>query len=70
MANRKRPLRLIDIQYPGTASLFPNEEYEGRSPDGAGPYELPDEIAYNAKRKKEGLFVITPEEEENDNGKL
>ena len=47
-----------------TLALFPGGEYEGCSPAGAGPYELPDEIAYNAKRKKEGLFVLNPEEEE------
>ena len=64
MAKRKCQLRLLGENPPGTLALFPGGEYEGCSPDDAGPYELPDEIAYNAKRKKEGLFVLNTEEEE------
>ena len=55
MAKRKRQLRLLGDKEPGTAALFTSTEF---------PYDTPDEIAYNAKRKKEGLFVITPEEKE------
>ncbi len=54
MAKRKRQLRLIDDQEPGTAALFTSTEF---------PYDTPDEIAYNARRKKDGLFEITPAEE-------
>ena len=64
MAKRKRQLRLLQENPPGTRALFPNQEYENCAPKRFGHYELPDEIAYNAKRKAEGLFVITPEEEE------
>ncbi len=67
MAKRKRQLRLLGENQPETLALFPGGEYEGCLPDGAGPYELPDEIAYNAKRKAEGLFVLNPEEEEQGN---
>ena len=67
MARRKRQLRLLGENPPETLALFPGGEYEGCSPDGAGPYELPDEIAYNAKRKKEGLFVLNTEEEGKEN---
>lgn len=66
MAKRKRQLRLLQDNPPATLALFPGGEYEACSPDGAGPYELPDEIAYNAQRKKEGLFVLNPEEEESN----
>jgi hypothetical protein len=55
MAKRKRQLRLLGEKEPETAALFTSAEF---------PYDTPDEIAYNAKRKKEGLFVLTPEEEE------
>jgi len=64
MAKRKRQLRLLGENPPETLALFPGGEYEACSPDGAGPYELPDEIAYNAKRKAEGLFDLKEEEEE------
>ena len=55
MAKRKRQLRLLGDKEPGTAALFDSTEF---------PYDTPDEIAYNAKRKKEGLFVLNPDEEE------
>ncbi len=55
MAKRKRQLRLLGENPPATAALFTSAEF---------PYDTPDEIAYNAKRKKEGLFVLNPEEEE------
>jgi len=54
MAKRKRQLRLLGDKEPETAALFTSAEF---------PYDTPDEIAYNAKRKKEGLFVLNPEEE-------
>ncbi len=57
MAKRKRQLRLLGENPPETAALFDSTEF---------PYDTPDEIAYNAKRKKEGLFVITPEEKEQE----
>ena len=69
MAKRKRQLNLLGENPPETRPLFPSGEYEGCSPDGLPAYELPDEIAYNAKRKKEGLFVITPEEKEQEENK-
>ncbi len=55
MAKRKRQLRLLGENPPGTRPLFNSTEF---------PYDTPDEIAYNARRKAEGLFVVTPEEEE------
>ncbi len=58
MAKRKRKrhqLRLLEDNPPETAALFTSAEF---------PYDTPDEIAYNAQRKKEGLFVLNPEEEE------
>ena len=59
MPKRKRQLRLLqDQEPPGTAALFTSAEF---------PYDTPDEVAYNAKRKKEGLFDLNPEEEEKDN---
>ena len=68
MTSYKHQLR--ESQQTLTLALFPGGEYESCSPAGAGPYELPDEIAYNAKRKQEGLFVLNPEEEEtNGNNK-
>ncbi|KKN66912.1 hypothetical protein LCGC14_0466870 [marine sediment metagenome] len=57
MAKRKRQLRLLGDKEPETAALFTSSEF---------PYDTPDEIAYNAQRKKEGLFVITPEEKEQE----
>ena len=60
MAKRKRQLRLIDDREPGTAALFDSTEF---------PWDTPDEEAYNAKRKAEGLFELSTEEEEKDNGK-
>ena len=59
MARRKRQLRLLEDNPPETRPLFTGAEF---------PYDTPDEIAYNAQRKKEGLFVLNPEEEET-NGK-
>lgn len=59
MARRKRQLRLLEDNPPGTAALFTSAEF---------PYDTPDEIAYNAKRKKKGLFVLNPEEEETKGG--
>jgi len=64
MAKRKRQLRLLGENQPETLALFPGGEYEGCSPDARFPYSLPDEIAYNAKRKADGLFVLNPEEEQ------
>ena len=64
MARRKRQLGLLGENAPETLALFPGGEYEACSPDSRFPYSLPDEIAYNAKRKAEGLFVLNPEEEE------
>jgi hypothetical protein len=55
MARRKRQLRLLGDKELGTAALFTSAEF---------PYDTPDEIAYNAQRKKEGLFVLNPDEEE------
>ena len=61
MAKRKRQLRLLDDQEPsGTAPLFTSDQF---------PYDTPDEIAYNAQRKAEGLFELNTEQEEKDNGK-
>ena len=53
MAKRKRQLRLLEENPPETRPLFNSTEF---------PCDTPDEIAYNAKRKKEGLFVLTDEE--------
>jgi len=55
MAKRKRQLRLLEDNPPETRPLFTEAEF---------PYDTPDELAYNAQRKKEGLFELTPEEEE------
>jgi hypothetical protein len=55
MAKRKRQLRLLGDKEPGTAALFTSDQF---------PYDTPDEVAYNAQRKKEGLFVLNPEEEQ------
>ena len=55
MAKRKRQLRLLEDNPPETRPLFGSIEF---------PYDTPDEIAYNARRKKDGLFEITPAEEE------
>ncbi|KKM27817.1 hypothetical protein LCGC14_1570920 [marine sediment metagenome] len=55
MARRKRQLKLLGDNQPETAALFTSAEF---------PYDTPDEIAYNAQRKKEGLFVLNPDEEE------
>jgi hypothetical protein len=55
MARRKRQLRLLQENPPETRPLFTNAEF---------PYDTPDEIAYNARRKKDGLFEFTPGEEE------
>ena len=60
MARRTRQLRLLEENPPETRPLFDSTEF---------PYDTPDEIAYNAQRKKEGLFDLNPEEEEKDNGK-
>jgi hypothetical protein len=56
MARRKRQLNLLgpNQEQPETAALFDSREF---------PYDTPDEIAYNARRKKDGLFEITPAEE-------
>ncbi len=54
MAKRKRQLRLLGENPPETRPLFDSTEF---------PWDTPDEVAYNAKRKAEGLFVLTPEEE-------
>jgi hypothetical protein len=60
MAKRKRQLRLLGddprcAPQPETRPLFNSTEF---------PYDTPDEIAYNARRKKDGLFEFTPGEEE------
>ncbi|MEE9159103.1 MAG: hypothetical protein V3U60_12030 [Gammaproteobacteria bacterium] len=55
MAKRKRQLRLLEENPPETLALFDSNEF---------PYDTPDEVAYNEKRKAEGLFVITLDEEE------
>jgi len=55
MAKRKRQLRLLQENPPATRPLFNSTEF---------PYDTPDEIAYNAQRKKDGLFVLNTEEEE------
>ena len=62
MAKRKRQLRLLEENPPETRPLFDSTEF---------PYDTPDEIAYNAQRKAEGLFVLIPEEEQGgkDDGK-
>lgn len=56
MARRKRQLSLLgeNQEQPETAALFDSREF---------PYDTPDEAAYNAKRKKDGLFEITPTDE-------
>ncbi len=55
MAKRKRhQLNLLEENPPETRSLFDPAEF---------PYDTPDEVAYNARRKKDGLFEITPAEE-------
>ena len=56
MAKRKRQLSLLgeNQEQPETAALFDSREF---------PYDTPDEVAYNARRKKEGLFDLNPEEE-------
>ncbi len=54
MARRRRQLSLLGENPPETRPLFNDAEF---------PYDTPDEIAYNAKRKKDGLFEITPDEE-------
>ena len=60
MARRKRQLRLLQEENPPeTRPLFTEAQF---------PYDTPDEIAYNAKRKKKGLFVLNPEEEETKGG--
>ncbi len=59
MAKRKRQLRLLqDQEPPETRPLFDSGEF---------PYDTPDEIAYNAQRKADGLFDLTPEEEVKEN---
>ena len=59
MAKRKRhQLKLLEDNPPETRPLFNSTEF---------PYDTPDEIAYNAKRKAEGLFDLTTEEEEKEN---
>ncbi len=55
MARRNRQLKLLEENPPETRSLFE---------PGGFPYDTPDEIAYNARRKKDGLFEFTPGEEE------
>lgn len=57
MARRRRQLRLLgeNQEQPQTAALFDSTEF---------PYDTPDEVTYNARRKKDGLFEITPAEEE------
>ena len=60
MAKRKRQLRLINDREPETAALFDSTEF---------PWDTPDEVAYNAQRKAEGLFDLNTEQEEKDNGK-
>jgi len=57
MAKRKRQLRLLQENPPETRPLFDDAEF---------PYDTPDEIAYNTKRKAEGLFELNPEEEETE----
>ena len=61
MAKPKRQLRLLQENAPETCPLFDSTEF---------PYDTPDEIAYNAKRKAEGLFDLNPEEEEKHDEKL
>ncbi len=55
MARRNRQLKLLGENPPETRPLFNSAEF---------PYDTPDEIAYNAQRKKDGLFEIAPAEEE------
>ena len=55
MARRNRQLRLLEDNPTETRALFDSTEF---------PYDTPDEIAYNARRKKDGLFEFTPGEEE------
>lgn len=54
MAKRNRQLKLLEENPPETRPLFNSTEF---------PYDTPDEIAYNAQRKKEGLFELNAEEE-------
>ena len=55
MAKRRRQLSLLGENPPETRPLFDEVEF---------PYDTPDEEAYNAQRKKDGLFEISPAEEE------
>ncbi len=50
---RKRQLRLLEKNPPETRPLFDSAEF---------PYDTPDEAAYNAQRKRDGLFQITDDE--------
>lgn len=56
MARRRRQLNLLggNQEQPETAALFDSTKF---------PYDTPDEATYNARRKKDGLFEITPAEE-------
>ena len=56
MANktkRKHQLSLLEVNPPETLALFDSTEF---------PYDTPDEVSYNAQRKRDGLFQITDEE--------
>ena len=56
MARRKRQLSLLgeNQEQLETVPLFDSSEF---------PYDTPDEAAYTAKRKKDGLFEITAADE-------
>ena len=50
MAKRKRQLSLLEVNPTETRPLFDSTEF---------PYDTPDEVAYNAQRKRDGLFQLT-----------
>ena len=47
--SRKRQLSLLEVNPLATLALFDSAEF---------PYDTPDEVAYNARRKRDGLFQI------------
>jgi hypothetical protein len=49
MAKRNRQLSLLQDNPSETRPLFDSTQF---------PYDTPDEVAYNAQRKRDGLFQI------------
>lgn len=50
MVKRNHQLRLLEDNPPETRPLFDSAKF---------PYDTPDEVVYNAQRKRDGLFQIT-----------